>query len=104
MTGRIRDIQHCNLTWRGIAITLSYERDWLAMEELSYQVAHLTVTADDRRPLPFTETGYRSHFLAPAEIDAAGGPVAYVLAWLEEAAQSPEWRACDAAQAQLTLF
>ena len=33
--------------------------------------------------LPITETGYRSHFLAATEVIAAGGPVRYVLAWLD---------------------
>jgi hypothetical protein len=42
--------------------------------------------------LPFTETGYRSHFLGPGIVEEAGGPAAYVRAWLDHAAQSPKWR------------
>jgi hypothetical protein len=104
MTGRIRDIQPCHVTWLGIAIAVTYERDWLVMDELPYQVAHLTITAAGKTPLPFTETGFQSRFLAPAEVDAAGGPTAYVLAWLDEAAQWPQWRARVAGAEQLTLF
>jgi hypothetical protein len=78
---RIRDVQPCHVTWRGIALAVTYERDWLVMDELRYQAAHLTIRAADRSPLPFTETGFQSRFLAPAEVEAAGGPAAYVLAW-----------------------
>jgi hypothetical protein len=34
-----------------------------------------------REPLPITETGYKSHFVAIEAIETAGGPVAY--AWRE---------------------
>ena len=80
------------------------ECDWLVMEELRYRVAHLTVRAADRSPLPFTDTGFQSHFLAPAEVEAAGGPAAYVLAWLDEAAQSTQWGARELVSCQLSLF
>jgi hypothetical protein len=66
--------------------------------------AHPTITAECRRPLPFTETGYRSVFADPADIDAGGGAVAYVTAWLHVAAPSPQWRMRAVAAEQLSLF
>jgi hypothetical protein len=54
--------------------------------------------------LPFTQTGYRSHFLHPDEVEAEGGPAAYVTAWLNAAAKERDWKAVQAATQQLDLF
>ncbi len=105
MTGRVRDIQSVQIAWRGIAITVTCEKNALGLADAGVATsAHLAITAEHRRPLPFTETGYRSLFVDPAEIDAEGGPGAYVTAWLDLAAQSPEWRSRAIAVEQLSLF
>ena len=57
-----------------------------------------------RTPLPITETGYRSHFTGSAAIEERGGPVAYVIAWLDDAAKSSAWKKIEAKGAQLLLF
>jgi hypothetical protein len=44
---------------------------------------------DSQKPLPITETGYRSHFTAPETAAPFGGPVAYVIAWLDEESETP---------------
>ncbi len=67
-------------------------------------VAHLTVQAENKQRLPFTETGYRSPFLHPDSVEAAGGPDAYVLAWLDHAAGSTEWKRYIEASRQFSLF
>ena len=69
-------------------------------------LCRLEVTAADpeQAPLPISETGYRSHFCPGAEVDAAGGPVAYILAWLDAAARDSRWKAADMARRQLSLF
>lgn len=54
--------------------------------------------------LPITETGYRSHFLAPQEVERAGGPVAFVVAWLNEAARNKGWKETEEKVRQLNLF
>ena len=56
------------------------------------------------RPLPITETGYRSHFPHPADVEHLGGPVAYVEAWLDAMAQSKAWRRIDKGGLQLQLL
>jgi hypothetical protein len=38
------------------------------------------------------------------KVEMAGGPADYVLAALDDAAQSPEWKARQAAEQQLSLF
>lgn len=58
----------------------------------------------DRCPLPITETGYRSHFIAASTIVAAGGPVAYVDLWLTAESDTPAWRKREQSARQLGLF
>ena len=66
------------LTWKGINLTISWKAEWLG--GLS---GHLEIWSENKEPLPITETGYRSHFCSPEEVIEAGGPVAYVQAWIE---------------------
>lgn len=93
------------LVWEGVTLSIGYEPSWLAMSE-DYGPAHLEIQAvePERAPLPITETGYRSHFLARGIVEEAGGPVAYVRAWLDEAAREPEWKQAQSKRAQLSLF
>lgn len=67
---------------------------------------HLSITclSPERAALPFTGTGYKSHFLDEREVIMRGGAVAYVKAWLEEVGQSPEWKAHVEASRQGSLF
>ena len=90
------------LNWQGIALSVSYSRSWIpALEDdIGGSLSHLEIRSDDRGPLPITETGYRSRFLPASEIDAAGGPVAYVTAWLNHAEKDPAWETGK----QISLF
>lgn len=85
------------IDWQGIALSVGYARDWHGMG-----TAHIEVRSPS--PIPITDTGYRSHFLHPEHVEDAGGPVAYVMAWLDVAADSPAWIAAQARTRQLTLF
>jgi hypothetical protein len=99
-------IEH--LDWRGIVIEVRYTPNWLECFETIYRrpLALLEVTSlsPERAVLPITETGYTSRFLAPDDIDASGGPTAYVKAWLDEAASLPAWRQREAEAQQMSLF
>lgn len=79
------------LTWKGQALTLRWCVQWLGNE-----TAHLEVVTEDRRPHPISETGYRSHFTHRQVVEEAGGPEAFVRAWLEEVD--------DGEPVQLSLF
>lgn len=94
------------LDWQGITLEITYEPDWLNMGERypNGGHAHLEVRSPERTPLPITETGYRSHFLNAEEVDQAGGPAAYVEAWLNYMAQSREWQDYRDSSRQLSLF
>ena len=102
-----RTIQIETLQWEGITIEVSYEAEWLGFRRGSdMAVAHLQVRsiAPERAPLPMTETGYRSHFVHPDEVEELGGPAAYVEAWLNEMARSAERRDSEVCYRQLSLL
>ena len=89
----------------------TYKLDWQGRKiEISYQprsfagCAHLQIRAKHARPLPITETGYRSHFPHAADVEHLGGPVAYVEAWLDAMAQTKAWRRTAQGGYQLALF
>ena len=71
-------------------IELTYEPDLLNMGGMppSYATAHLTVRSinPEKAQLPFTETGYRSHFTSPGVVADAGGPVAFARTSLDRTA------------------
>ncbi|MBB92998.1 MAG: hypothetical protein CML68_04450 [Rhodobacteraceae bacterium] len=100
-----RQIETFAASWNGIQLEISWEPNWLGLEDL-YEIAaaHLQVRSSGSELLPITETGYRSHFTSRAAVEAARGPVEYVLAWLDAAADSPAWHRKTAAARQLTLF
>jgi len=91
-------------SWQGIPLSVSYcpER-WTSFRAVyGYALAHLGVKAPC--PLPISDTGFRSAYVRADEVEAEGGPVAFVLAWLDHAAASPEWQAEQAQARQLSLF
>lgn len=90
------------LDWRGTLIQVGYAADYTGNDV----IAHIEVETQEpaRAPLPITETGYRSHFLGRDVVEERGGPSAYVLAWLEEAAKSQRWAFIEAESRQLALF
>jgi hypothetical protein len=92
--------------WDGTTIEVVYEPDWCRSSEGPFPRSHLSITTTQpaKTPLPITESGYRSHFLEPGEVEAAGGAVAYVRTWLDEAAKEPKWRRGAAKRRQLDLF
>ena len=69
------------------------------------QPRHLQIesTEPHRVPLPITETGHLSWFTAPALVQDSGGPVAFVLQWLDTEATGP-WAQAEPDRQQLSLF
>ena len=92
--------------WNGILLEVTYAPQWLPPAILGEDVAHLQVASiyPTDAPLPITETGYRSHFIAASAVAAAGGPVAYIDMWLTAESEAPEWRTRELASRQLTLL
>lgn len=82
-----------SITWRGIRIEITYTPERFGL------VDHIELDSGDKTPLPVTETGYRSDHLPIGNVEAAGGAVAYVTAWLDHEAERTGWDG-----AQLSLF
>lgn len=103
-----REKQIYAMEWDGIDIELTYCPNWSEAYNKHYgeSLAHLECRAiyPHNAKLPITETGYRSNFLAVSTIEGEGGPVEFLKAWLDEAAQSHEWQSHLEAQRQPMLF
>lgn len=84
-----------------ITIRITHARDYLSSGN-----DHLEIESrrPKKAPLPITETGYRSHFLAPLELMNAGGPVTFVTAWLDTEAKGKAWSKAVNAKSQGDLF
>lgn len=82
-----------NIIWRGVRIEITSTPDVFGMAD------HIELRAEGRAPLPVTETGYRSHFMAKGTVADHGGAVGFVVTWLDHEAACQSWRG-----AQLSLF
>ena len=92
------------IVWCKIPITIKYTPNYCE----SALVDHLEVEAGE--PLPFTETGYRSAWLVPGQLDGRT-PVEFVLEALEEDSKSKQWKSYleekktqELQRTQLSLF
>lgn len=105
MTGTPQTIR---IDWRGITVEIRYQPNWLHFHEEIFgtPLAHLEVESvvPAKAELPFTETGYRSHFCSPADIEEKGGPEAFVRAWLDHEASRRAWKDRQDAARQMSLF
>lgn len=99
-----RRIEHIPYRWRGITMQIIYTPDAHGPRTSVYHFSRLEVQTERRLPLPITDTGYKSQSQPGGTIEAAGGPVAYVERWLDEAAKSGAWRAIEAELRQGSLF
>lgn len=98
MTPAFRTITSGAFEWRGILITVTFERQ--------RSVDHLQIeTLEPKRaPLPITGTGYLSHFISKKVIDKAEEPAAYVRAWLDQSATKKGWSEIEVTVRQYSLL
>lgn len=89
------------LIWQDHVIDIRHVSNWH-----SCNIDHLEIrtASPERAAIPITETGYRSHFVCESNIIEAGGAAAYVRTWLDQDAQSPEWKTQAIAARQGSLF
>jgi len=100
-----RSLETHTIIWRGFAIEVRYEQNWLGTEG-PFSTAHLQVNTvePENAPQPITETGYGSRFIDAEAIAESGGPVAFVRAWLDHAAETKSWKEPQEKARQMTLF
>ena len=89
--------QAAQIDWRVITIEINLTANWL-----NGTAHHLELRAD--QPLPVTETGYRSHFLGVEEAIDIETVQAFVIGWLDEAAETKAWRDAEERRRQGDLF
>ena len=94
----MQDAETYKLDWQGHKIEIGYQPRSFA------GTAHLQIRVKHARPIPITDTGYRSHFASPADVEEMGGPVAYVTAWLDAMAQSKAWKRTAQGGLQLSFL
>ena len=87
------------LDWRGVLVEVRYDHE-------KFGCAHIEVEVIEppRAPIPVTATGYRSNFLPREVVEDAGGAIAYVQAWLDQAALDRKWIASVEKARQGELF
>lgn len=92
--------------WHGVELEIRHCPCWFSMSEDCFDTQHIEVRSRDKRLLPITETGYRSHFMNGAEalVEFENDPVAFVLWWLDEAAKDPNWKRKEVDDRQGSLF
>lgn len=88
-------------TWRGVTMTAKHTPDYIST---GWSHIELHVLRPKHKPVPITDTGYRSHFIDEDELRAAGGAAAFFHAWLEGEATSKAYLVALARWAQLDLF
>ncbi|ONF47353.1 hypothetical protein [Methylobacterium radiotolerans] len=105
MTAGPRYIEKHTARWRGVALRIQWEPQFLNTGA-RVQPGHLQIESIDpqRAPLPITATGYLSWFTSPALVQDSGGPVAFVLQWLDAEASGPAWAQAETDRRQLSLF
>lgn len=86
------------LIWNGIKIMVTHTPNYCG------EIDHIELHVENRERIPVTDTGYRSHFCHESVIEPYGSALAFVQAWLDQEATSPEWRACELASRQMSLF
>jgi hypothetical protein len=84
-----------------IKVRITQSRDYLGQGQDHIEVQTVKPA---KAPLPISETGYRSHFMTGLELINAGGPVAFVTAWLDRDAKGKEWTRRQTARQQGDLF
>jgi hypothetical protein len=88
------------LVWRGITCRVRHTPKYFGDSDH----VEIEVVSPKGAPLPITTTGYRSHFLGADELADAGGPAAFVTAWLDREARSKDWSRTEFAWRQGDLF
>jgi hypothetical protein len=89
------------LVWRHVTCRVKHVPDYMSQ---GWSHIEIIVQSPKDAPIPITQTGYLSHFLDEDELVAAGGPVAFFLAWMDREARTPAWAKADNRWRQLELF
>lgn len=99
------DVQ--TFSWRGIKIELKVSVPYRTFREVyGYDMYHIAVSSVEPKeaPLPISDTGYRSIWLAQPQLEEFGGALNYVTEYLEHEGKSGKWKQQEEAARQYQLF
>jgi hypothetical protein len=88
-------------TWEAVTAQVAITRNYRVE---GWTLLDIRVTSPPGAPLPFAVDGSRHHGLEQAELDAAGGVLAFLTAWAEREAGSPAYATALANWKQGDLF
>ena len=71
---------------------------------MNSRLTHTEIIQEGKLRLPITNTGYYLHFMDVKHLSEYKDISSFVIACLDDAAQSKEWQAYLSDQKQLTLF
>lgn len=93
--------QQVTFTWRDVTAHVAVTRNYRIE---GWTVLDIRVINPPNGPLPFAVDGYRRQGIEQAEIDAAGGVLAFLTAWAEREAGSSAYAIALAKWKQGDLF
>ena len=96
------------LNWKDYKIEVTYVKSKYRSFEKSYGygMSHIEIycVKPDRAPLPITNTGYRSIFIAQPQLEELGGVETMLINALDDAAKKKSWKEIEANARQYCLF
>lgn len=90
-------VEEYDVQWTDYTINVSIERD-------SFVEGQCHVEVRCKEPLPITTTGYRSLFMAEEQLANYENVPSFILAWLDHAAKSKDWKRLVEDRAQLRFL
>lgn len=101
-------IKTYTIEWNAITIDITHNDEFSYLPHLEEYAHHIIVERRGEGQLPFTNTGFKSYFAIGKNKEHALAPyksaIELVRAWLNETAQSKEWKRYEREQMQLSLF
>ncbi|MCP3673855.1 MAG: hypothetical protein GY829_05225 [Gammaproteobacteria bacterium] len=98
-----------NITWQNIDIEITCnEPDYLKSyrEFYGHKMLHIEVRSQrpENAPLPITDTGYKSIFIAEPDLARQGGSLKYVTSYIDTEAKNKKWKNYQECSRQFNLF
>ena len=93
-----QNTENQQIDWQSHSIRVSYDPNYFD------GVAHVEIYSKDRKPLPITNTGYKSHFFMIDKPPTMEVIISFIIDWLNEEAKKKHWQEHLTKANQLELF
>lgn len=96
---------HETIVWQGVTLSVTYlPNPYNLPADTCVCHFEIQVISPKDAKLPFTETGYKSHFTHPSNIGNYEDPIDFVRDWLDYESKQPAWQKYLGEQNQMSLF